>query len=142
MANWSTTIKNMIAEQMKNLNVAFLATILSVSGNKAKIQPLGLTQSYGTEAREQAVITNVHIASSARYKISTKEIEYVTDVGFIGSNVTTKKESVAVATPIKKGDIVLCVCCDRNIDAALKGENSLPPVGYHSKSDCVIVAII
>lgn len=127
MSSMTTVIKNMITEQMKNLNVAFLATILSVNGNKAKIQPLGLTKGYGTEARKQAVITNVHIANSARYKFSTKEVE---------------GETVAIPTPIKKGDIVLCVCCDRNIDAALRGENSLPPVGYHSKSDCVIVAII
>ena len=123
----STVFKNMIENAMKDLNVAFLATVLSVNGNKAKIQPLGLTKGYGTEARKQAPITNVHIANSARYKISTKTIE---------------GEVVAVTTPIKKSDIVLCVCCDRNIDAALRGENSLPPVGCHNKSDCVIVAII
>ena len=123
----STVIKKIIDEKLKNLNVAFLATILSVSGNKAKIQPLGLTKGYGTEARKQAVITNVHIANSARYTYSTKKID---------------GETVATPTPIKRGDVVLCVCCDRNIDAALKGENSLPPVGYHNKSDCVIVAII
>lgn len=123
----STVIKKMIDEKIKNLNVAFLATILNVSGNKAKIQPLGLTKGYGTEARKQAPITNVHVANSAKYRISTKTIE---------------GETVAVTTPIKKGDVVLCVCCDRNIDAALKGENALPPVGCHNKSDCVIVAII
>ena len=123
----STVIKKMMDEKIKNMNVAFLATILSVSGNKAKIQPLGLTKGYGTEARKQAVITNVHIANSARYTFGTKTID---------------GETVAAPTPIKKGDVVLCVCCDRNIDAALKGENSLPPVGYHNKSDCVIVAII
>ena len=123
----TTVIKNMLEENNKNLNVAFLATILSVSGKKAKIQPLGLTKGYGTEARKQAPITKVHIANSARYTLGTKTIE---------------GEEVVVATPIKKGDIVLCVCCDRNIDAALKGENSLPPVGCHNKSDCVIVAII
>ena len=138
----STIINNIVDEKMKNLNVAFLAKILSVSGNKAKIQPLGLTKGYGTEARKQAVITNVHIANSARYRLNTKEIEYITEVGFVGLEVTRRSETVAVATPITKGDIVLCVCCDRNIDAALKGENSLPPAGCHNKSDCVIVAII
>lgn len=121
----TTVIKNMIDGELKNLNVAFLATILSLSGNKAKIQPLGLIR--GTEVRKQAVITKVHIANSARYKFSTTKID---------------GETVAVPTPIQKGDIVLCVCCDRNIDAALKGENALPPAGYHNKSDCVIVAII
>ena len=138
----STVLKNMLEENNMNLNGAFLAKILSVSGNKAKIQPLGLTKGYGTEARKQAPITKVHIANSARYKITAKEIEYVTEVGFAAFSTQTKKETIAVATPIKAGDIVLCVCCDRNIDAALKGENALPPVGCHNKSDCVIVAII
>lgn len=138
----STVMNRIVDEKMKNMNVAFLATILSVNGNKAKIQPLGLTKGYGTKARKQAPITNVHIAHSARYKVSSKEIEYVVDVGFIGSSVETKTETIAVTTPIKKGDVVICVCCDRNIDAALRGENSLPPVGCHNKSDCVIVAIV
>ena len=120
-------IKQIIDDRMKNMNVAFLATILSVSGNKAKIQPLGLTKGYSTEARKQSPITNVHIANSARYKFSTKEID---------------GQTVAAPSPIQRGDVVLCVCCDRNIDAALKGENALPPVGFHNKADCVIVAII
>lgn len=123
----STVVKKMIDKSTSNLNVAFLATILSLNGNKAKIQPLGLTKGNDTKARKQAPIANVHIASSARYKISAKNIE---------------NETVAVPTPIQKGDVVLCVCCDRNIDAALKGQNSLPPVGTHNKADCVIVAII
>lgn len=120
-----TVVRNMIDKSLNNLNVAFLATILSVSGNKAKIQPLGLTD--GTTIRKQSPITKVHIANSAKYRLSTKTID---------------SETVAAITPIKKGDIVLCVCCDRNIDAALKGENSLPPAGSHNKADCVIVAII
>lgn len=127
MSSYSTVVKKIVDGKMKNLNVAFLATVLSVNGGKAKIQPLGLTKGYGTEARKQAPITNVPIANSARYKISAKAID---------------GETVAALTPIEINDIVLCVCCDRNIDAALKGENSLPPVGSHNKSDCVIVAIV
>lgn len=127
MSSYSTVVKKIIDGKLKNLNVAFLAKVLSVNGGKAKIQPLGLTKGYETEARKQAPITNVPIANSARYKISAKEID---------------GETVAALTPIAVNDIVLCVCCDRNIDAALKGENSLPPVGSHNKSDCVIVAIV
>lgn len=138
----TTTIRNIVEEESKRLHVAFLAQVLSVGGNKAKIQPLGLIREYGGKAQKQAPITNVHIAQSARYKITTKDIEYVTDVTFGVINVAKKSETIAQVTPIKKGDIVMCVCCDRNIDAALKGENSLPPIGYHNQSDCVIVAII
>lgn len=137
----STVIKSMIDGRINDLHVAFLATVLSVKGNKAKIQPLGLVGN-STKARKQAPITNVHIANTARYKITSKEIEYITDIGFAAFTTQTTKETVAVASPIKAGDIVVCVCCDRNIDAALKGENALPPVGSHNKADCVIVAII
>lgn len=114
--SFSSVTKKMIDEKIKALNVAFLAKILLIEGEKAKIQPLGLVRTISGTTQKQGVITNVHIAQSARYK--------------------------ANSTPIEVGDVVLCVCCDRNIDAALKGENFLPPVGYHKKSDCVIVAII
>ena len=135
--SYSAILKEMINDGLKNLHVAFIAKILSVNGNKAKIQPLGLIKENGTATREQSPLTNVHIADSARYKTTTKDITYV-----YNSDGDRKVQTVAVPTPIKKGDIVLCVCCDRNIDAALKGENSMLPAGYHSKSDCVIVAII
>ena len=129
--NLSAIVKNIIDEKLKTFHVAFLAKILLINGNKAKIQPLGLTKDYGGTERAQSVITNVHIAQSARYKFKAQEIE-----------VDGHTKTVAIPTAIGEGDIVLCVCCDRNISAALKGENSLPPVGHHNKSDCVIVSII
>ena len=124
MPNLSAIVKNIVEEESKSLHVAFIAKILSVSGKKAKIQPLGLTREYGGTAKVQAPLANVHIAQSAKYKFASDN------------------DGKAVVTPIEKGDLVLCVCCDRNIDAALKGENSLPPAGYHNKSDCIIVAIL
>ena len=152
--NLTTIFKNLVTEELKSVHVAFLAEILVVSGSKAKIQPLGLTRGYGNVARKQAPITNVPILDSAKYRITEKEIEYIEEFKLIVNrntdgaitsvipNSTKKTETIAQLTPIKKGDIVLCVCCDRNIDAALKGENSLPPVGSHVQSDCVIVSII
>ena len=124
MANFSTIVKNIVAEESKSLHVAFIARVLTVSGKRAKIQPLGLTREYGGTAKAQAPLGKVPIAESAKYKF------------------TSDKDGKAVVSPIEKGDLVLCVCCDRNIDAALRGENSLPPAGYHSKSDCIIVAIL
>lgn len=129
--SFSTMVKNIVEEESKKIHCAFLAKILSVSGEKAKIQPLGLIRDYGGTAKKQAPITNVHISSSARYKITSKTI-----------TCDGVRQTVAVPTSIAKGDVVLCVCCDRNIDAALKGQNSLPPVGYHNQSDCIIVSII
>ena len=132
-----TVVNNIVDEKMKNLHCAFLAKVLSVSGGRAKIQPLGLTKQYGGEAQKQSVITGVYIAQSARYKFTTKTVTYA-----YNADGDTRQQTVAVPSPISVGDVVLCVCCDRNIDGALKGENVLPPIGFHKKSDCVIVSII
>lgn len=127
MASLQKLINECFDEKAKNLHCAFIAQILSVNGNKAKIQPLGLTKQYGGTAQKQAVIEGVHISRSALYKFTTTSID---------------NKIVAVPEKISAGDVVLCVCCDRNIEAALKGKNELPPVGCHNKSDCVIVSII
>jgi hypothetical protein len=119
MASFAKVINDVFDEKLKNLHCAFIAKILMIDGNKAKIQPLGLMKAYGGAAKPQAPLTGVHIAKSAQYKM-----------------VDGQMVSVSV------GDVVLCVCCDRNIEAALRGENELPPIGYHNQSDCVIVAII
>lgn len=127
MASFNKIIGEILEEKMKSVNVAFLAQILSVNGDKAKIQPLGLTKVYGGTPQKQAAISGVHISRSAIYKFTTTSID---------------NKTVAVPERIAVGDIVLCVCCDRNIGAALKGKNELPPVGSHKKSDCVIVSVI
>ena len=134
MASLSSVARQIVEEKIKALHVAFLAKVLLLNETKtkAKIQPLGLCKNYSGTAQAQSVITNVHIAQSARYKYTPCEITDGND----------KTQIVATPTAIAVGDIVLCVCCDRNIDAALKGENVLPPQGYHGKSDCVIVSII
>lgn len=137
MSSLSKLINDAFDEKAKSLHCAFLAKVLSVSGNKAKIQPLGLTKQYGKSAQAQPVMAGVHISKNALYKVTPKDITYV-----YNSDDNTKTQAVAVPEPIAVGDVVVCVCCDRNIDAALKGKNELPPVGSHNKSDCVIVAII
>lgn len=45
-------------------------------------------------------------------------------------------------TDIKKGDVVVCICCERNITEAKKGRNVLPPVGHHSMSDSIIIGVL
>ena len=45
-------------------------------------------------------------------------------------------------TEISAGDVVLCVCCERDITEAKKGNNSTPAIGHHSMSDSVIVGVL
>lgn len=43
------------------------------------------------------------------------------------------------ARPLEKGDIVLCICCDRDITEARNGNMTTPPIGHHSLSDSVVI---
>lgn len=117
----------MLNNKLLNLHTAYLAKVLSVSGKTAKIQPLGYVKAYGSQAQKQSPLTKVPILNSAMYKISKTVIE---------------GNDVAKIEPIKKDDIVLCVCCERNIAEAKKGNNVVPPIGHHSMSDSIIVGVL
>lgn len=40
------------------------------------------------------------------------------------------------------GDLVVCVCADRNISAAKRGRMEVPPKGRHSISDSIIIGVL
>lgn len=146
-------VNGAIEKKLMDLNVAFLAKVLSISGETAKIQPLGMIKQIGEAAKSRAPITNVPIIKSAQHKLNEKTIEYVSSVtisttsadGYITSvspNVTKKQEKILVKSPLGVGDIVFCVCADRDITEARNGKNTTPSVGHHSISDCVIVGVL
>lgn len=115
--------ENIVNKNMLDLHTAFLGKILSVSDSSAKVQPLGLTKEIGGTAESYAPISSVPITNQARYKFKLK-----------GEEVKAEQ--------IKCGDIVICVCCDRDITEAKRGKSVLPPIGHHTMSDCVIVGIL
>jgi len=113
----------MIEKQMLDLHVAFLARVLNVNGNKAKIQPIGLMKEIGGVPKEFAPISSVPITNQARHKLDVVD-------------------GVVYAQEISDGDVVVCVCCDRDITESQKGISVLPPPGHHTISDCIIVGIL
>ena len=117
-----------IQQTMRNLHTAYLGKVLSVNGNTATVQPLGLTKAYGEKAKAQAIVSNIPIAT-----IKAKTAEITTETG---------TQTVLVPSTLARGDIVICVVCDRDITEARKGKNALPPVGEHSLSDSVIVGVL
>ena len=119
--------ENMIENKLLSLHTAYLAKVISVGETTAKIQPLGLTKAYGEAPQKQSPLSKVTILRNARYKISETVIE---------------GKKVAEIEPIAAGDIVLCVCCERDITEAKKGNNLLPALGHHSKSDSIIVGVL
>lgn len=115
--------ESIVDRKLLDLHTAFLGKVLSISDNVAKVQPLGLTKEIGGEAHSYAPVASVPMTNQARYKFKVKN-EQVT------------------AKPIENGDIVICVCCDRDITEAKRGKSVLPPIGHHTMSDCVIVGIL
>jgi len=120
-------IENIIEDKLLNLHTAYVAKVLSYSEGKATVQPLNLIKQYGKTAQAPAIVKNIPVVNSARYKLNTTTIE-----------------GVAVLTPIEisKGDLVFCVCADRDISQALKGNMSTPALGHHSRSDSVVIGIL
>lgn len=164
--------ENIVEQKLMNLHTCFLAKVISTDGNTAKIQPLGKSKQYGETAINQSPLSSVPIANSAKWKYTKETITYVKDVtintssgnfvtGVGGGNespayasstgtaltsasLTKTKETKDIVTvkPIATGNIVVCVCGDRNITEARKGNNATPPAGHHSMSDSIIVAIL
>lgn len=129
-------VENLINRSLKDLNCGYIGKVVSTDGKTATVQPLGLIKEYGsTTGTKQAVVKDVPVA--CRYKFTTKKITYLTSTSGSTSSVT-----VAVPEEIAKGDLVACLCCDRDITDARKGKNELPPAGAHSISDSIIVGIL
>ena len=121
--------EDFIENKLLSLHTAYLAKVLSTNGKTAKLQPLGMVKAYGETAKAQSPLSNVPIANSAKYKISSKHITYI-------------GEDVAVLKPLSTGDIVVCICCERDITEAKNGKNSVPALGRHSMSNSVIVGVL
>lgn len=137
-----TAINSAIEKKLMDLHCGYIGKVISTDGKTAKVQPLGLYKEVGGEAKKQAVIEDVPVA--CRYKISTKEITYVTGVSGSATSVsaTTATTTIAVPRQISAGDLVACLCADRNIASARRGGNEQPPAGRHSISDSIIVGIL
>lgn len=124
MADFSV-FDDIVENKLLDLNTAFIAKVIKVSGSTADIQPLSMLKSRGTDAIKPSVLKGVPIIHSARYRITLPEED-------------TTLDYVSIKL-LKSGDIVFCVCADRDISETKKGIMSVPQIGHHSKSDAVIV---
>ena len=128
-------IDKIVENKLMDLHCGYIGKVISTDGETATVQPLGLMKGSGSAAKAQALVANVPVA--CRYKFTTKSITYLTSTDGNTSTVT-----VAVPVQIAKGDLVACLCADRDITEARRGNNELPPVGRHSISDSIIVGIL
>ena len=128
-------IDAIMESKLLNLHTAYIGKVLSYSNGKATVQPLGMVKQVGKAAQKQAIVSNIPVIQSARNKIGTKTITY-------DYNGNTKTETVLTLSPLAAGDLVFCVCADRDITEAKRGRNVQPQIGHHSQSDSVVVGIL
>lgn len=143
----------MVEEKLLNLHTAFIAKVISVqSASKCSVQPLDKIKAYGQKAQSQAVITNVPVLSHVRHYSLVKQ---TLSVNISDSYTGGGSGKIVPAThptednvghikiePIKKGDIVLCICAERDISSSVKGRSTTPPVGHHQIKDAIVVGLI
>lgn len=147
-------IEDMIEAKLMDLHTAFLAKIVSTNGSTATVQPLNMYQQYGESAKKCAVIPNVPITKQARYRVHPTTITYLTSAsistttggeGFLTSakvNTNSGSSTVAGIASIAAGDVVFCLCSERNITEAKNGTVALPTLGRHTMSDCIIIGVL
>lgn len=138
-----SVIDDLIENKLLDMNIAYIAKVLSVGAEQkiATIQPLALYKLYGQEAKKRSIVSNVPVLSSARYKIIKKT--YTCASGINNHSLITEQREHLSLEPLKSGDIVLCICCDRDISSAKNGECYTPVTGRrNSLSDTVIIGIL
>lgn len=98
-----------------------------------------------------AKLLDLHCAYLAKVASVTGTKATVQPLGKIRQAGGTEKNRAVVSNipiiksareDVKKGAIVLCVCCDRDISQAKKGLNTAPAAGHHSLSDSVVVGVL
>lgn len=139
----------MIEEKLLNLHTAFIGKVISMeSESVCSVQPLDKIKAYGREAKSQAVITKVPILNHVRHYTLVKQTLDVRDSYTGGGTITPAKhpapdnEGHLRVEPLRAGDIVLCVCAERDISSSVKGMSTTPPVGHHQSKDAIVVGLI
>lgn len=116
-----TIFNEMIEQALLQVHTGFFGKIISTSGNMAAVQPLNMVKAAGGQPQKQAVIPNCPVLDSA---------------------VKFTSLSPAAVRRVQAGDIVYCVCADRDITETRTGAFATPVPGHHSLAGAVVVGII
>lgn len=158
MSKETNVIDDMIEQKLLSLHTGFPAKVVSIKGRFATVQPLAMIKQIGKEAKKQALVSNIPICNSARFKLEWIDHENTAspnaatitfsdavdepttqDVNII---LQTKKVKHLSAKPLEVGDIVFCACGERDITETKKGSFSTPSLGHHEIKDAIIIAIL
>ena len=125
MAN-STYINDAIEQALLNVHTGFIAKIVSISGDIATIQPLAMNKAVGGSV--PAIITACPVISSCG--------KYESFICQATGNECVKFKKV------QAGDIVFCVCADRDISETRHGGMATPRPGHHEISFAVVIGVL
>lgn len=145
----SKVFDDMMEEKLLNMHTAFIGTVISVQGpDKCSVKPLDKIKSYGQKAKAQQPITNVPVLNHVRHYTLVKQSLKVTDTYTGGGSISPNPHPSAAneghlkVEPLKVGDIVLCVCAERDISSSANGVSTTPPVGHHQIANAVVVGLL
>nr|WP_314099224.1 hypothetical protein [uncultured Lachnoanaerobaculum sp.] len=127
MANISY-VNDIIEQALLNVHTGFIARIVNINGSSATIQPLSMNKSIGGEAKPQAVITSCPVINSCgKFESFTCP--------------TTGNECMKFNKP-QVGDLVFCMCADRDISETRHGTMVAPRSGHHELSFAVVIGVL
>lgn len=127
------------------MHTAYLGKVISFNGTTATIQPL---------QRDTSIIPNVPVVQNARYKLTEEKVNRLVNgnngctasltSGAVNCSCYSQSFTNLVKKPLQAEDIVIVVCCERNISTALKGKlpSSSEPTESYSLSNSIIVGIL
>lgn len=136
-------LDDIMEDKLLNLHTAYIGKVLSYNDGKATVQPLGMVKQYGKSAERYAVVSNIPVVQSAQNKIIT--VVRTCGTGTTGGDscrLITESRTHLELVPLAAGDLVFCVCADRDITEAKNGNLATPSIGHHNLSDSVVVGIL
>jgi hypothetical protein len=124
-----------------NLHTGYIAKVINVNGDTARVQPLTYTKDANGKNIEQAVVT---AAIPPNVKYEARDIEYISEVSYSDSSglkTETNVKQVLMPCALCPGDIVYCAVCERDITYALNG---IPAESkrHHDMNDSIILKVL
>lgn len=119
---------NFVERKLLNIRTADLATVLSVSGKTARLQPLTMRKAVGGQPEKQTTITAI-----VPPFVKVKEERIICD------SIDIK---VLVKDDLKPGDLVCVGFCDRDITHAKSGAIREATNRHHNSNDAVILRVL
>lgn len=132
-----SVIQSMIEQALLQVHTGFFGKVISVNGQLATVQPLNMVKTVGGQAVQQAVIESCPVMQNVK-KVVKKQIS--TSVS--GEDAHSHQAEIWDLQDIAPGDIVYCVCADRDISETRLGTVAAPVAGHHMLSSAVVVGVV